>query len=167
SLVLSVALLFSPLHVILEETGVMDVVVDTIKEETVSENWDNAWENAGELEGYGDFIIKSSMKHNVDPRLVSAIILYETNWGNSPSLVKHNNPLGVLDPKTEFKQLKTFNSLEIGLDASIKSIAKIVHKNKVKSIEELGEIYAPSLIDNITHQNWVDGVEDIYSTLEK
>src|SRR5690625_5254566 len=80
-----------------------------------SNDWKKTWNNKNEvnhLYGYDEYIVYRSLKTGLNPSFVSAIIMYESAWGTSNAVVKHNNPSGIIDPKTY--KLKSYDSLYEG-----------------------------------------------------
>lgn len=98
---------------------------------------------SGKLAGQGPLIIRIAEKYHIDPVIFAAITIHETGHGTSKAIREYNNPGGMMNPKTNWSTLIRYNSLEQGLDATARTISRLMNKGGLKTIEQLGAVYAP------------------------
>src|SRR5699024_957568 len=70
------------------------------------------------------------------------IIMYESAWGTSNAVVKHNNPSGIIDPKTY--KLKSYDTLYEGIDDTIEFLVQIINEQEITHFLEFSKYYAAS-----------------------
>lgn len=128
------------------------------------EQWNHFFDKeifAGAFLGQGDLFLEVAERYGIDPVLLAGIASHETGYGTSSALVNKNNPGGVMDPETNWQVVKTFDTLEDGLDAMAKILHRMVIKEGRKTLEEIGSVYAPVGAENDPHnqnQYWVPNV---------
>lgn len=123
---------------------------------------------AGALSGKGDAILAVSVKYNLDPVLVAAIILHETGNGTSNAVKLYNNPGGLMNPDTNWMGLTRFETLDAGIDSMGRTLKRIIHKEGNKTIQQIGAVYAPVGVANDPNglnQHWKGNVTKIVTEL--
>lgn len=97
-----------------------------------------------DLKGYGMAFAKYSIEYNVDPYLALAITLHETGciW-NCSSLVKNCNNVGGMKG-SGCGSYASFTSLEEGIEAMIRNLAKNYINLGLTTPETIGKKYAAS-----------------------
>lgn len=111
-------------------------------------SYDRAFSDAGALTGKGDEIIEAAKNNKIDPVLMGAIILHETGNGTSNAVKSYNNPGGMMSPSSNWTKLTKYKTLEDGLEATGKTLKRMVHKEGRKTIPAIGFVYAPVGADN-------------------
>lgn len=116
------------------------------------------------MEGKWDVIKSSAEANKISPTLAASIMAQETGNGKN---VKFNNPGGLMDPAS--KDMKTklqFQSIDHGIDASVKTMAKI-YGQAGGDLNRMAGIYAPVGVknDNGDNKDWLPGVKQIAKSL--
>lgn len=86
------------------------------------------------------FIYDTSKKNNVNPMLMTAIMLHETGNGSSVMCVNNNNPGGISTNTGGFMHYPT---LEKGIEAMIKLIKRYYIDEGLTDIQSIGNKYCP------------------------
>lgn len=94
------------------------------------------------LAGQYETVVAEAAKQGVSPSLVAGIMAHETGKGTSKMLRERLNPAGLMDPKTGMATGQTFGSIEQGIAAASRTIAKNYRRGG-ESIEGMAGIYAP------------------------
>lgn len=106
--------------------------------------------------------------YKVNPGLIVAISAHETGYGTSNAIRNKNNPMGYMDPATNWKYVKTFPSLQEGYRTCISNISRNYIAKGKNTIEAMAKIYAPlgaSNDPNGYNKNWPSGVNKIYKEI--
>lgn len=117
--------------------------VSLICSDTIDDAFFKKLEASGKLAGQGPLILRIAEKHRIDPVIFAAITIHETGHGTSKAIREYNNPGGMMNPKTNWSTLIRYNSLEQGLNATARTISRLMNKGGLKTIEQLGAVYAP------------------------
>jgi cell wall-associated NlpC family hydrolase len=115
----------------------------------------------GYMKGKENMITSAASKYGLDPNLLAAIVMWETG-GNSPALRNQNNPGGIMGSGG----LRTFGSLQEGLDYTAMNLKKYYIDKGLTSIAQIGNKYAPIGAGNDPtglNNNWVKGVSNLYN----
>jgi beta-N-acetylglucosaminidase len=121
----------------------------------------------GVLSNSGDSFTKYANKYGVDPTLLAAISMWETGNGTSSMAKNKNNIGGMYDSKN--KTFYSYDSLDAGIEAMAKNLAKNYINQGLTSIPQIGKKYAPSGAANDPNglnNHWVKGVTDMYNKLK-
>lgn len=122
----------------------------------------------GALSGYESAYYKYGQQYGVDPALAMAITMHETGNGSSYAVRKQNNPGGIMDWNNNWKTVKTFNSLEEGIQYQIKNLRDEYISKGLTSISQIGAKYAPSNAKNDPNglnKDWIPGVSSFYNKI--
>ena len=110
------------------------------------------------LEGKWDVVRSSAEKHGISPALAAAVMGQETGFGKN---VSKNNPGGIMDPASNWQKKQTFNSIDDGIDATAKVIARN-YQAAGGSLDRLAQRYAPIGAKNDiggVNKDWLPGVK--------
>lgn len=127
---------------------------------------DNSLE--GLLKGYGNDFIKAGQKYGVDPYLLAAISMFESARGTSQPIREYNNPSGIMDASTGFKEIRYFNSLQEAIEYTAYNLRTGYLDKGLNTIEKIAQEYAPVGADNDiygTNIEWAPSVRSIYKEL--
>ncbi len=122
----------------------------------------------GVLADKGAFIEEVCAKYGVDPYLATSIMVNETGWGTSNAIKNHNNPGGYMDSATNWSTIKTFDTLEDGIEAVVKNLSKNYLNQGRTTIASIGDKYCPVGAANDPtglNSGWIPGVTKIYNEL--
>lgn len=122
----------------------------------------------GVLADKAGYIEEVCAEYGVDPYLVSAIMASETGYGTSSAIVNKNNPGGYMDPATGHQTVKTFSSLEEGIEAVVRNLANGYINQGLNTISSIGAKYCPVGASNDPtglNSNWIPNVTTIYNEL--
>lgn len=122
----------------------------------------------GVLAGMGEYIESVCEKYNIDPYLVASIMAQETGYGTSSAIVNQNNPGGYMDPATGCSTIKTFSSLEEGIEAVVRNLSNNYTSQGLTTIKSIGQKYCPVGAANDPtglNSGWIPGVTTIYNKL--
>lgn len=122
----------------------------------------------GALAGMGDYIESVCEKYNIDPYLVASIMAQETGYGTSSAIKNQNNPGGYMDPSTGCSTIKTFGSLEEGIEAVVRNLSNNYTSQGLTTIKSIGQKYCPVGAANDPtglNSGWIPGVTTIYNKL--
>lgn len=100
--------------------------------------WDSMWNDeswVGVMKGQGSYVLDKSREINIDPVLVSAVMIHETGRGKSHAVKNRNNPAGVMNPGGI--GLRQFSSLKEGMEYSIENLGRRIHRDGLVELEEL------------------------------
>lgn len=145
-------------------SGASGGAVCNVSGELNKEKWDLTIAKAGVLKDYGDTFIQVAEKQGVDPVLFLAISIHETAWGKSSAVLNQNNPGGLMGSNG----LMTFSTLEEGIESMGVTLHALIIKDKLVTLEKLGNHYAPIGADNDPtnlNANWVPVVTDFTNQL--
>lgn len=121
----------------------------------------------GVLSNSGDSFTKYANKYGIDPTLLAAISMWETGNGKSDMARDKNNVGGMYDSKN--KTFYTYGSLDEGIEAMARNLAKNYINQGLTEIPQIGKKYAPSGAANDPNglnNHWVKGVTDMYNKLK-
>jgi Surface antigen len=107
-----------------------------------------------------DTILKEAERAGVSPILFASIMALETGWGTSSAIKDYNNPSGQMSGN----QLIRFPTLAEGIAVTGNTLHNLVVERDLKTIEQLGSVYAPVGASNDpfnTNGNWVPMVRSI------
>jgi soluble lytic murein transglycosylase-like protein len=110
------------------------------------------------LQGKFDAVSAAASKYGVSPLLVASVMAQETGRGKN---VSKNNPGGIMDAANKFRTKKKFDSIDEGIDATAKVIAKNYEQGG-KTVEGMGKLYSPPGAANDPkglNNDWVSGVQ--------
>ncbi len=122
--------------------------------------------NKGVLAGKGAMIASIAEKNGLDPNLLAAIMANETGWGTSNAIRNHNNPGGMMDPATNWSKIKTYSTLEEGINAVASNLKRNYIDQGLTTISTIGAKYCPvgaANDPNGLNSNWVPGVTSVYN----
>jgi hypothetical protein len=110
------------------------------------------------LEGQWGTVEKSAAKYGVEPKLVASVMAHESGNG---AKIKANNPGGIMDPSSNWQKIKSFDSIEKGVEATTATIAKNYNRAG-GDLAKLANIYAPPGVKNDKYnlnKEWLPGVQ--------
>lgn len=110
------------------------------------------------LEGKWDAVRSAAEKHGISPALAAAVMGQETGFGKN---VRGNNPGGLMDPQTNWQKKQTFSSIDQGIDATARVIARN-YQAAGGSLDALAQRYAPVGAANDKYgqnKDWLPGVK--------
>lgn len=116
----------------------------------------------------GGYFLEYAEEYEIDPVLFVAIAMHETGWGTSNAVVVHNNPGGLMDPKTNWQKVQTFYSLRDGIEAMAKNLSRLINEEGLVTINSLGSAYAPVGAENDPdglNEHWVPRVSEYANDL--
>ena len=111
----------------------------------------------------------SSEQHNVPLEVVAGVFAHETGMGTSPAWNKKNNPAGIMDPKSNWKKVKTYEDPQVGINDAVKTISKNYNIAK-GDIDTMCKRYAPVGAENDPkglNQHWSSGVNSYIQKFRK
>lgn len=118
------------------------------------------------LKGKGDVFAKAGQKYGIDPALLVAISIHETGNGTSPAARNKFNLGGMMDPKSNWSKLMTFDSVDAGIDAMARNLKRNYLDQGITSIKGIGNKYAPigaANDPNGLNKDWIPGVTKLYN----
>ncbi len=118
----------------------------------------------GVFSGQGQAFIDAARRHGIDPNLLAAIAMHETGNGTSNAVRNHNNPGGLMNPRTNWSTLQRFGSLSQGIDAMARNLKRGYINQGLTSVAAIGRKYAPVGAGNDPrglNRHWVPNVTDI------
>ena len=110
------------------------------------------------LEGKWDVVRANAEKNGISPSLAAAVMGQETGFGKN---VRGNNPGGIMDPKTNWQKKMQFESIDDGISATTRIIARNYQAGG-GTIEGLASRYAPIGAANDKYgqnKDWLPGVK--------
>lgn len=122
----------------------------------------------GKFAGKGQAFVDAAKKHGVDPALLGAIAMHETGNGTSNAVRNKNNPGGLMNPKTKWKTLQRFSTLEKGIDAMARNLKRNYIDKGLTTPTQIGKKYAPIGAANDPggrNKYWVGSVTDLMQRL--
>ena len=118
----------------------------------------------GQLKNKGEIITETSRAYNVDPLVLTAIIMAEVGRGNK---VKHkNNFIGIKSSKGKFVKYLT---CKVGIEAAAKQLRDYNDVGR-KTFEKIGEIHCPvnsKEANGYLNSYWVNNTTKFYNELKK
>lgn len=129
--------------------------------------WKQGFENAGVFKGKQDVFLQYAQEQGIDPVLFASIAMSETGWGSSRAVVVKNNPGGLMDPATGMSTVRTFSTLDEGLQAMSVTLHNRIIKDGLDTIEKLGNVYAPIGVANDPFNMNANWIPTVYSISEK
>ncbi|MDR6305947.1 TP901 family phage tail tape measure protein [Nitrobacter vulgaris] len=91
------------------------------------------------LAGKSAQIAAAAKSNGIPPELLGAVIAHETGRGRN---VRFNNVAGLLNPETGFRTKQGFASLDDGINAAARTVAKS-YRAAGGDLEKMGDRYAP------------------------
>jgi hypothetical protein len=123
----------------------------------------------GRLAGKEDAFQAAGEKYGVDPALLMAIAQHETGRGSSEAVRDKNNPGGMMDPETDWSEIKKFASLDEGIDAMARNLKEKYVDQGLTTIKQIQAKYAPINAKNDPqgkNKDWVPGVTKFYEEIK-
>lgn len=120
----------------------------------------------GRLAGKGSTIVSIGNKYGVDPAVLAAILHHESANGTSNAIINKNNPGGIMDASTGHSTLKSFSSLEEGIEYTASNLKRNYIDQGINTIDKIGAKYAPVGAANDPrnlNSNWVKNVTKLYN----
>lgn len=120
----------------------------------------------GRLAGKGAAIISIGNKYGVDPAFLASILHHESANGTSNAIINKNNPGGIMDASTNWSTLKSFATLEEGIEYTASNLKRNYLDKGLKTIPQIGSKYAPVGAANDPrglNKNWVPNVTTLYN----
>ncbi|MGV2929306.1 peptidoglycan DD-metalloendopeptidase family protein [Macrococcus capreoli] len=120
----------------------------------------------GALEGKGEFIIKTSEKYKVPPKIAIAIVAMESGWGKGVNATNQKNPFSVMGNGSIHDSV--FPTIEAGIEAGIKNLYNLYISQGLTTPEKIGPKYAPvGAINDPENQNanWIPAVKQTVEQL--
>lgn len=124
--------------------------------------------NKSTLHGLGPYkqaFIDAGKKYGVDPKLLMAISMHETNKGTSPAFRLKNNAMGI---SPNGGGPRSFSSVEESIDYAARLLKKHYLDKGLTTIAAIGGKYAPVGANNDPrnlNQHWAKGVRKYYKSL--
>ncbi|GEC14653.1 phage tail tape measure protein [Nitrobacter winogradskyi] len=109
------------------------------------------------LAGKGAQIAAAAKANGIPPELLGAVIAHETGKGRN---VRFNNVAGLMDPETGFKTKQGFASIDDGINAAARTVAKN-YRAAGGDLGKMGARYAPvgaANDPNGLNKNWPNAV---------
>ena len=119
---------------------------------------------AGVFEGMGDVFVEAAETNQIDPVLLASIAWHETGAGKSRAVKLHNNPGGLMNPKTG--SLFRYSSLSEGIDKMASNLYRLYIAQGLVTIPDIGGKYAPIGVSNDPtnlNSHWVPVVTKLVS----
>lgn len=132
----------------------------------------SAWKKTfskSSLAQHHDLVQQAAKKYNVPFHVAAGIMAHETGRGRSDAWNNKNNPGGIMDPQTNWKQTKTYRDAETGIDDAVRVMSKNYNRAG-GDLEKMGQIYAPVGADNDPknlNKNWYSGVTKFSSNFKE
>lgn len=120
------------------------IVYDGLTMQQLSEKLDRSLSST--LSGYGSTFASLSLQYNMDPYLVVAIVLQETGckWGCSYLVRNCNNIGGMKGSPACAGSYRSFETIEIGIDAYIQNLYYNYYMQGLTTAEAMNHKYAES-----------------------
>ncbi len=122
----------------------------------------------GKFKGKGLAFVDAAKKHGLDPALLAAIAMHETGNGTSKAVRNKNNPGGLMNPRTNWRTLQRFSTLEKGIDAMARNLKRNYIDKGLKTPAQIGPKYAPVGAHNDPgklNRHWVGSVSNLMRRL--
>lgn len=122
----------------------------------------------GALSGAGALIVSTANKYGLNPALLASIMALETGWGTSSAVNNKNNPGGIMDPASNWMKIKSFGSIQEGIDAMASNLKRNYIDKGLTSISAIGNKYCPvgaANDPNGTNSGWIPSVTTIFNQL--
>lgn len=122
----------------------------------------------GAMSTMPEVILKYSNIYKVNPALIVAISAHETGHGTSNAIRSKNNPMGYMDPASNWKYIKHFSSLQEGYRACISNFSRNYISKGKKELHQIARIYAPvgaSNDPNGYNKHWPGNVGKIFTEI--
>lgn len=106
-------------------------------------------------------ILQSAQTHEIDPRLLAAIVANESAWGTARNAREANNFSGMMGAG---KQLFHYDSPQAGIDAAARLLKERYVGKGLTTPETIGPVYAPVGAKNDptgVNSNWIRNVNGI------
>ncbi|WP_343160562.1 MULTISPECIES: glucosaminidase domain-containing protein [unclassified Akkermansia] len=117
------------------------------------------------LAPYEQAFYDAGKKYGVDPKLLIAIAMHETDKGTSPAFLRKNNAMGI---SPNGGGPRDFSSVEESIDYAARLLRKHYLDKGLTTIAAIGGKYAPVGADNDPrnlNQHWAKGVRKYYNSL--
>ena len=121
---------------------------------------------SGRLSGKGSTIVSIGNKYGVDPAFLAALMHHESGNGTSNAIINFNNPGGIMDASSGWSTLKSFPSLDSGIEYTAKNLKNNYLDQGLTTIPKIGAKYAPvGAANDPTGLNnyWVNSVSNLYN----
>lgn len=118
----------------------------------------------GGLGQYSQAFYDAGKKHGVDPKLLMAIAMHESDKGTSPAFRRKNNAMGI---SPNGGGPRSFSSVEESIDYAARLLKKHYLDKGLTTIAAIGGKYAPTGAGNDPHglnKHWVSGVSKYYKS---
>jgi DNA-directed RNA polymerase subunit F len=119
------------------------------------------------MEGKYDQVVAAAKENNIPPAMFAGIIAHESGRGTSAMLRNRNNPAGLMDPATKWMTGQSFKSLDEGIAAAGRTVAKNYQAGG-GTIGGMAGIYAPPGAANDPgglNKGWAAGVTGLTQRL--
>lgn len=116
------------------------------------------------LEGQAENIIKYSNQYNVNPRLITAIILHETDHGRSYAIRHYKNVGGLMGDNG----LRKFDTLKQSIEFMCGNLKTLYIDQGLTSIDLIQPVYCPigaANDPNHTNEAWLPVVTKLYNQI--
>ena len=120
----------------------------------------------GRLSGKGSTIVSIGNKYGVDPAFLAAVMHHESGNGTSSAIINKNNPGGIMDASSGWSTLKTFSTLDQGIDYTASNLKRNYLDQGLTTISKIGAKYAPvgaSNDPNGLNNYWTSNVSTLYN----
>ena len=114
---------------------------------------------------YKQAFMDSGQKYGVDPKLLMAISMHESDKGTSPAFLRKNNAMGI---SPNGGGPRAFASVEESIDYAARLLKKHYLDNGLTTIAAIGGKYAPAGAGNDPrglNKHWIQGVSRYYNSL--
>jgi len=121
----------------------------------------------GKLAGKEDAFIEAGIRHDVDPKLLMAMSMFETGNGKSHMVRTKNNVGGLTEPGNP-NTYRTFASLDDSIETMARTVRRGYIDKGLTTIAQIGARYAPpgaSNDPNRTNAEWPNAVAANYQKL--
>jgi hypothetical protein len=121
----------------------------------------------GKLAGKEDVFIEAGLRHDVDPKLLMAMSMFETGDGTSHMIRTKNNVGGLTEPGNP-NTYRTFKSVDDSIETMAKTVRRGYLDKGLTTIQQIGAKYAPpgaSNDPNRTNTEWPSAVAHNYQRL--
>ena len=105
-------------------------------------------------------------QYGVDPAFLAALMHHESGNGTSNAIINFNNPGGIMDASSGWSTLKSFPSLDSGIEYTAKNLKNNYLDQGLTTIPKIGAKYAPvGAANDPTGLNnyWVNSVSNLYN----
>ena len=121
---------------------------------------------SGRLADKGSTIVSIGNKYGVDPAFLAAVLHHESGNGTSSAIINRNNPGGIMDASTGWSTLKSFSTLDEGIEYTASNLKKNYLEQGLTTISKIGAKYAPVGAANDPrglNNYWTSNVSTLYN----